>query len=205
MNLAPVCDVSQNPDDYIYDRTLGQDAAMTAQYVRTVVEAMKSENIVSVLKHFPGYGNNADTHTGIAYDKRDYEEFETKDFLPFQAGIDAGAECVLVSHNIIESMDSTAPASLSYAVHQILRDTLHFDGIIMTDDLAMSAIQDYTNGNAAAVLAVEAGNDIVLCTDFEEQIPAVIEAVHAKEISEDRIDTSVMRILRTKLALGMPE
>ena len=103
----------------------------------------------------------------MAVDERPYETFETSDFLPFQAGIQAGADAVLVSHNIVTSMDGSLPASLSPAVHQILRDTLGFDGVILTDDLAMDAVAQYAQDGSAAVLAVQAGNDMVLTTDFE--------------------------------------
>ena len=88
LNFAPVCDVSQDPEDFIYDRSFGQGAEQTAQYVGTVVGAMEEEGMGSVLKHFPGYGNNADTHTGLAYDQRPYETFLESDFLPFRAGIE---------------------------------------------------------------------------------------------------------------------
>ena len=105
LNFAPVCDVSQNPDDFIYERSFGQDAQHTAEYVKTVVEVMTGQGMGCVLKHFPGYGSNEDTHTGIAYDQRPYETFLNSDFLPFQAGIDAGAGMVLVSHNVVGCMD----------------------------------------------------------------------------------------------------
>ena len=107
VNFAPVADVSTDPADFIYERALGQDAQTTADYVAQVVTAMGQERIGSVLKHFPGYGNNQDTHTGVAVDERPYETFETSDFLPFQAGIQAGADAVLVSHNIVNSMDES--------------------------------------------------------------------------------------------------
>lgn len=139
-------------------RTLGKPAAETADYVRAVVQATKAQGVGSVLKHFPGYGNNADTHTGIATDTRPFESFEQSDFLPFEAGIAAGAGGILVSHNIVTCMDEDLPASLSPAVHAVLRDRLGFDGVVMTDDLAMDAIRDYTGSEQAAVLALNAGN-----------------------------------------------
>ena len=143
VNLAPVADVSTDPNDFIYDRAFGQDAQATADYVSNVVEAMDAEGIGSVLKHFPGYGNNVDTHTGVATDERPYETFQTSDFLPFTAGIQAGADAVLVSHNVMTCVDSQLPSSLSPAVHKELRDTLGFQGVIMTDDLAMEAVAAY--------------------------------------------------------------
>ena len=203
INFAPVCDVSQDPADFIYDRTLGRDAQETSQYVAAVVETMAEEGMGSVLKHFPGYGNNTDTHTGVAYDDRPYDTFLTSDFLPFQAGIQAGADAVLVSHNIVTSMDESLPASLSPAVHQILRDTLGFDGVILTDDLAMDAVAQYAQDGSAAVLAVQAGNDMVLTTDFETQIPQVIAAVEDGTIPMEQIDQSVARVLSWKYDLGL--
>ena len=155
------------------------------------------------MKHFPGYGSNVDTHTGIATDTRPYTSFETADFLPFQAGIAAGAGGVLVSHNIVTCMDETLPASLSPAVHRVLRDTLGFNGVIMTDDLMMEAIKQYTGAQKAAVLAVRAGNDMVLATDFDVQIPAVLAAVEEGTIPMAQIDASVTRILLWKARLGL--
>ena len=215
VNFAPVADVSTDPDDFIYDRSFGQDAKATAEYVKTVVAAMESVRfqktdgrslaIGSVLKHFPGYGNNADTHTGIAVDERPYETFTSSDFLPFEAGIDAGAHCVLVSHNIVNCMDDSLPASLSPEVHRILREELGFEGVVITDDLAMDAIDAYAKDGSAAVLAVLAGNDMIVTTDFETQIPQVLAAVEDGTISEDLINQAVTRILHWKYNLGLLE
>ena len=203
VNLAPVCDVSTNPDDFIYARSFGQSAEDTAAYVTAVVEEMTGRKVGCVLKHFPGYGNNVDTHTGISFDNRSYDTFVTSDFLPFSAGINAGAGAVMVSHNIVACMDALLPSSLSPAVHEVLRDELGFTGVIMTDDLYMDAIQDYTGGKEAAVMAVLAGNDMIISTDFEVQIPAVLEAVQNGEISETVINESVVRVLIWKLSLGI--
>ena len=155
------------------------------------------------MKHFPGYGNNADTHTGIAVDERPYERFETADFLPFSAGIAAGAPFVLVSHNIVNCMDDTLPASLSPKVHEVLRGTLGFDGLIVTDDLAMDAVKSYAQNGSAAVLALLAGNDMIVTTDYREQIPQVIAAVEHGELDEREIDAHVYRVLHEKQALGL--
>lgn len=166
---------------------------------------MATQQMGSVLKHFPGYGNNADTHTGVAYDNRPYETFINEDFLPFKAGIDAGANVVLVSHNVVNCIDSTLPASLSGKVHEILRNDLGFSKVIVTDDLAMEGVRSFASDSAVAVLAVKAGNDLLCCTNFEEQVPAVIDAVRSGEISEAQIEESVYRILSMKLSLGIME
>lgn len=203
VNFAPVCDVSTNPNDFMNARAFGKDASQTSEFVRTVVGQMLADNTGMVLKHFPGYGNNIDTHTGIATDDRPIETFRESDFLPFQAGIAAGAQSVLVSHNIVTCMDSELPASLSPAVHDILRDELGFEGVIMTDDLIMEAITDYTGGENAAVLAVQAGNDMLVSSDFVTQYNAVLAAVQDSTISEDRIRESAIRVIRWKMELGL--
>lgn len=203
LNLAPVCDISVNEKDYMHKRSFGQDAQTTAFYVKTVVEQMDAARMGSVLKHFPGYGNNADTHTGMSIDKRPYETFVQEDFLPFSAGIEAGAGAVLVSHNIVECMDASAPASLSKSVHRILREELGFAGVIMTDDLYMDAIKEYTGDREAAVEAVLAGNDMLCCTDFEKQISAVLEAVQGGIIERRQIERAAERVLIWKIELGI--
>lgn len=202
VNFAPVVDVSTNPDDYIYKRSFGKNANLTSEYAEVVVRAMKESNIASVLKHFPGYGNNTDTHTGIAIDNRTLETFKENDFLPFEAGIKAGANMVLVSHNIVTNMDSNNPASLSTRVHEILRNDLGFAGVIITDDLYMDAISKNYD-SSVAVLAILASNDLICTTDFESQIPEVIAAVEDGTISIDRINESVRRILELKLELNL--
>lgn len=203
VNLAPVCDVSELPAAYMYQRSFGRNAEETSDYVKTAVTAMKEAGLGCVLKHFPGYGNNADTHKGIVQDTRSYETYKASDFKPFLAGIEAGAGAVMVSHNIVQCMDAGLPASISGNVHRILREELGFDGVILTDDLYMDAIGEFTGEEAAAVTAVLAGNDMLCCTNFTVQIPAVIAAVKDGRISEEQIDAAVLRILRWKAELGV--
>lgn len=213
VNFAPVADVSTDPADFIYARSFGQDAQATAEFVKTVVTAVGQvhvpfgdgfhSGIGCVLKHFPGYGNNADTHTGIAIDERPYEQFVAEDFLPFQAGIDAGAGSVLVSHNVVKCMDEDFPASLSPEVHRILREELGFEGVILTDDLAMDAVEAYAEDGSVAVLAVLAGNDMIVTTDFETQIPLIIDAVQTGILQESMINDAVRRVLVWKYNLGL--
>ena len=207
VNLAPVADVSTDPSDFIYDRSFGMDAAATADYVSAVTAQMTEDGMGSVLKHFPGYGDNVDTHTGIAMDDRPYEDFVNGDFLPFTAGAESGGAltAILVSHNIAACMDPGLPASLSPNVHRILREDLGFDGVVMTDDLAMEAVAAYAGDGGAAVMALEAGNDLVITTDYRTQIPKVVEAVENGTLDEAAIDTACRRVLRWKQALGLLE
>ena len=205
VNLAPVCDVSTNAQDFIYDRTCGLMASDTAQAVAVQVEAMRAAGIGSVLKHFPGYGSNTDTHTGAAVDQRPLEAFQQEDFLPFAAGIEAGGDttAVLVSHNTMAAVDDQLPASLSPAVHALLREELGFDGVAITDDLAMEAVSDEHFSTPAAVLAVLAGNDLLISSDYAVQIPQVLAAVEDGTIPMERIDEAVTRVLLWKEALGL--
>ena len=203
LNLAPVADVSTNPKDFIYDRSFGKEAIETADYVRTVVEAMQSQNMACTLKHFPGYGNNKDSHNAVTYDNRSLEEFQTSDFFPFKAGIETGAPTILVCHNIVENIEANVPASLSTKVHKILKEELHFSGLILTDDLAMEAVAQYASLEEVAILAVKAGNDVLLSSDFVKQRDAIVKAVENKEITEKRIEESVKKILAYKFAMKL--
>ena len=202
-NLAPVCDIAVKKGEFMYSRSLGQDAKVTSHYISAVVSAMNQAGVASALKHFPGYGGNADTHTGLVRDKRTLSHFKERDLLPFEAGIKAGAGCILVSHNIVECLDEKNPASLSPEVHKLLREELGFEGVILTDDLYMGAIQQFVGTKQAAVLAVEAGNDLLCSTSYQTQFGAVLEAVQSGRIDEARIDESVGRILQWKTDLGI--
>lgn len=210
VNLAPVADVSTNPSDFIYDRTTGRDAGETFYFVSRVVRTQSRYGLGSVLKHFPGYGNNRDTHTGVAVDERPLETFQEQDFLPFREMVAVGnlfppGPAVLVSHNIVNCMDPDLPASLSPEVHRILREDLGFDGVVMTDDLAMDAVKAYAAEGNVAVMSIQAGNDLVVTTDYRTQIPRVIQAVRDGALEEEAVDAACLRVLRWKLELGLLE
>lgn len=203
MNLAPVCDISTDPSDFMYSRSIGLDPQMTADFAAKSVEACKEDNMGCSLKHFPGYGAAVDTHIGSAVDNRTLEQLQGNDIVPFKAAIDAGAHSILISHNTVTAIDSTMPASLSPAVHKILREDLGFDGVIITDDLIMGAVTEYGTESEIAVAAILAGNDILCSGDFYTQYYAVLDAVNNGVITEERINESVKRILMLKLQLGV--
>ncbi len=205
VNLAPVCDVPFGEGDFIYPRCFSTDADEVSQYVATVVGIMKEHRLGSTLKHFPGYGGSADTHLNMAFDGREFAEFESRDLLPFLAGMEAGADSVMVTHNIIECMDSEQPASLSPEVHRILREECGFRGVIITDDLNMNAITQFTGGQNPAVAAVLAGNDLLCYAEFDSSVQAITDAVRDGTIDEKQIDASVLRILYWKQSLGLLE
>lgn len=203
VNLAPVCDITTDRNAFLYDRSLGQSPEITAEFIRDTVMEMNSNQIGSCLKHFPGYGNNSDTHTGIAVDSRSLTELESRDLLPFGAGITAGADAILVSHTIVEALDPETPASLSPAVHEYLRNTMGFEGVIVTDDLVMQAITDTYGAGEAAVQAVLAGNDLLCSTEYRLQYEAVLAAVLDGHISIDRLNDAVRHVLQWKINLGL--
>lgn len=200
LNLAPVVDVCQSASDYMYSRSLGQNAAVTSEYAKTVIEASRKSGVSYTLKHFPGYGNNVNTHTQTSVDKRTLDDIKTNDLPPFRAGIKAGAEAVLISHNIVTSVDSDNPASLSPKVHDLLRDDLKFKGVIMTDALDMDAVSRIPGVSAKAV---QAGNDLLITTNYEQSIADIKNAVAQKTISEDAIDEHATRVIEWKYDKGL--
>ena len=203
MNLAPVCDLAKHYDDFMYDRSFSGDASEAANFVGWAISTMNEQGIGSSLKHFPGYGNNVDTHTGMAIDYREASEYYEKDLLPFKEGIAMGASSVMVSHNIVTCFDDYYPASLSPEIHRILREELGFEGVIITDDLVMGAIQDFCGEVNSAVYAVEAGNDMLISTNFESQFSSIMDAIAEGRITEERINESVRRILTMKINMGL--
>ena len=202
LNLAPVADVSTNENDFINNRTFGRNAKETAELIRHMVQYANKYNIGSCLKHFPGYGNNEDTHTGISIDNRDYQSLKDNDFLPFKAGIEENAPCVLVSHNIITSIDSNYPASLSNKVIGELRN-LNYNNVVITDDLAMDAVKNYVENNEAATLAINAGNDMIITSDFENMYQEVLQSIKDKKISEERLNEAITRVINWKIRMGL--
>lgn len=201
VNLAPVADVSTKSSDYIYKRSFGKNANETAEYIKTVISAGKETGVSNVLKHFPGYGSNVDTHTGNSIDNRSLDSLRTNDFLPFKSGIDEGAESVMVSHNIITNVEDLVPASLSEKVHNILRNELNFTGIIMTDDLAMDAVKKYVS--KPAVQALNAGNDMIIITDYETGIKDIKQALQDGTMEEETINRATTKVLAWKYYKGL--
>lgn len=203
VNMAPVCDVTTDPDAFMYSRSLGQSPEITGSFAAEACRIMADNRVGCVLKHFPGYGNNADTHVGIAVDDRSLAELESCDLVPFRAGIEAGCGAILVSHTFVNCLDPENPATLSPAVHAYLRENMGFSGVIVTDDLAMEAITDLYGSGEAAVLAVLAGNDLLCATDYQTQYDAVLEAVRTGRIPEATLRGAVLRVLRWKESLGL--
>lgn len=199
LNLAPVVDISTNKDDYIYKRTLGEDEVLTSKYAKTVIEASKNYNVSYTLKHFPGYGNNIDTHYNSSLDTRTYEELVNKDLLPFEEGIKSGAEAILVSHNIVSALTND-PASLSIIIHNLLRKNLNFKGIVITDDISMKAVSE---NNDSALKALLAGNNLIITSNYQESYSEISKALQDNIIPEEYLDYLVLRNLAWKYSKNL--
>ena len=202
LDFAPVADVAGPGDNAMGDRIFGADAQLVGDMVSNVVDGIEGTGISSCLKHFPGIGYlEEDAHDGRVESAKTLDEMRSTDFIPFKAGIDAGADFVMVSHVTVADADDV-PSSLSKAIiTDILRDELGFQGVVVTDALNMSAITEYYTTQEAVVMAIKAGADILLMPDdFHAAYDAVLAAVQDGTITEERIDESLKRIYRVKCA-----
>ena len=201
MDLAPVADVWSNPaNKVIGDRAYSDSFQQAADLVAAAVEGFHQGGTACTLKHFPGHGDtSADSHYGSVYVHKSLEELRQAELLPFLAGIEAGADAVMMGHLILDQIDDQ-PALFSYKlVTELLREEMGFTGVVITDSLQMQAMTDHYSSGELAVGAVKAGVDILLCPkSLEDGVHALTEAVENGEISEERIDESVLRILRLK-------
>lgn len=206
MDFAPVADVWSNPDNTVIgERAYSDDYSQAAELVGSAVKGFEDGGVMCTLKHFPGHGDTAeDSHYSSAYVRRTKDEIMADEMQPFTAGIDAGAEFVMVGHLIVPDIDEL-PATLSYKITtEMLRNEMHFDGIAITDSLAMSSIADNYGVGESAVMSIKAGIDMLLDpTDIDTAIDAVVQAVESGDITEDRIDESVRRILTLKEKQGL--
>ncbi|MBQ5311045.1 MAG: beta-hexosaminidase [Oscillospiraceae bacterium] len=207
-NLAPVADISINETSYIYPRTIGEGADETSEAVRTIVHTANENGLASCLKHFPGYGENTDTHKGMAHDPREMYEFYNRDFKVFTAGIEADTDkipAVMVGHTVYDGIDPSAPASLSPQVHDILRKKLGFSGVAVTDDLGMEAISQYVTGDSVYVQALLAGNDLLCVTDYKTAYDDLLAAYENGTITDEELELHLHRIILMKIQYGIIE
>ena len=205
INHAPVADVSA-PGGMMYGRTWGGDGVSTAEYVEALIKAYDGTGVGTTMKHFPGYGaTSADTHNGFAVNDLTKDEFDHQDLLPFYAGIAAGGQSVMVTHNTINCLDTENPASLSPAVYDLLHNEMGFDGVAMTDDLAMGAITNFTGVGQASLRALQAGADMAMTSTPDSDIPTVLAAVKNGSLSLSEVEEKCRRILCWKIELGLIE
>ena len=206
VDFAPVADVLTNPENTVIgNRSFGSDPAQVAGMVALEVQGLREQGIAAALKHFPGHGNTSeDSHVGLAVSNRMLEELKGCEFLPFESGIDAGAEFVMAGHIVVPGVtEEGVPASLSHIMlTEILRGELGFQGIIVTDALSMGAVTGLYSSEEAAVQAILAGADLLLMpADFHAAYNAVLDAVENGTISRERLDESLRRIILLKLRM----
>lgn len=206
LDFAPVADVWSNPDNTVIgERAYSDDYAQAAELVGNAVKGFNDGGVMCTLKHFPGHGDTAeDSHYSSAYVHRTKEEIMADEMQPFRSGIEAGAEFVMVGHLIVPDIDEV-PATLSYKIATgILRDELKFEVVAITDSFEMESIADNYSVDDAVVMSVKAGMDMILQPkDMASAVNSIEQAVADGELSEDRIDESVRRILTLKESRGL--
>ncbi len=211
VDFAPVADVDTNPDNPVIGRrAFSEDPERAAVLVVEFMRGLEKAGMASCLKHFPGHGDTAaDSHAGYAESLKTWEEMLACEIIPFRAGIGAGVPMVMVGHisapNVSEPSGEVLPATLSRMwITDKLRGELGFRGIVITDSMAMKAISDRYDPGTAAVMAVEAGADIVLMpADYSAACKGVLDAVRSGRLPQTRIDESLARILKLKISLGL--
>ncbi len=208
VDLAPVADVNTNPQNVVIgDRAFGSDPTKVAQMVASAVKGFHSKGMICCLKHFPGHGDTTeDTHKQSVTVYKTWEKLKGCEMLPFAGGINAGADMVMTAHINVPNVTSDGlPASLSYElVTGKLRGEMGFDGVVITDSLEMEALRKQYGDAKSSVLAVKAGADILLMPeDIGVAYNAVLSAVKSGEITQERLDESVRRILNLKRKYGI--
>lgn len=206
LNFAPVADVNNNPENPVIGvRSFGDDPAQVAELTAEAVRGFKDGGIGACAKHFPGHGDTKmDSHLLLPSVRHGKERLDAVELAPFRAAITAGVDSIMTAHILFPALDAERPATLSPAIlGGLLRREMAFDGLVITDSMAMKAIADHYGQGEAAVQSVLAGADVVLaCGPREKQVEileALLRSVREKKISPERIEESVSRILRQKI------
>lgn len=206
VDYAPVADVLTNPDNTVIGtRSFGSDASVAADMVTKELEGLSSQGVFGVVKHFPGHGGvSGDSHDGAVTMDKSLEELMQTEFVPFQKAVENGVSFVMVGHiSVPQVVGDNTPASLSQMmVSNVLREQLGYQGIVITDAMNMGAITGSYTADQAAVMAVNAGVDMILMPqDYETAYNGLFQAVQDGTITEDRINESVTRIVKVKLQM----
>ena len=216
MNLAPVLDVNDNPDNPVIGlRSFGSSPTLVAQFGEAMIKAYKAEGVIATAKHFPGHGNTeTDSHYGLPIVNRSLESMQKIELFPFQQAIQGGVDAIMTAHVLFPAIEGSngLPATLSSKVlTQLLREKMKFKGLVLSDSMTMGAI-DQTFGSAqASVMAFEAGADILAFgadighrpSEQKAAYRAILSAVRSKTELVNRLDESVRRILAVKLRYGL--
>lgn len=205
MNFAPVLDVDSNPlNPVIGSRSFGADVNVVSRLGLQTMKGLQAKSVVPVVKHFPGHGDTSvDSHLNLPVVNKTREELELLELLPFRMSIENGADAVMVAHILLPEIDAKSPSSMSSPIiTNILRNELGFKGVVMTDDMTMAAITKHYEIGEASVNSVKAGSDIIMVAHDYDKISTVVKslkkAVETGELTEQRIDLSVTRILKLK-------
>ena len=207
-NFAPVADVNVNPANPVIGvRSFGENPRLVAGMTAAQTRGYTAAGVAGAAKHFPGHGDTAtDSHTGLPVIDHTREEWEQLDRPPFQAAIDAGVPAIMTAHISVPALDPSGdPATLSEPIMTgILREEMGYDGVVITDALDMAGASATYGNDRVPVLALKAGVDMLLMPpEFDVAYNAVLDAVESGELTEERIDTSVRRILTLKQDLGI--
>ncbi len=207
MNLAPVADVAA-PGNLMSRRSFGSEPGVVSGFVAAVVRGYEANGLIAVVKHFPGHGStDGNTHNGPVFSDAGIETFEEVHLPPFRAAIVAGTEAIMLSHIIVEAYDPDNPASRSPAIIRLLREDLGFEGLIVTDSLTMMAAQTDIGPEGACVASLKAGCDMLVAMPTAGKVMsmrnAVVAAVENGELSEERLDEAVLRVIEMKLKHGL--
>ena len=208
LDFAPDTDVlTDSNNTEIGDRSFGNDPEVVGKMATEVVKGLQSENISTVLKHFPGHGGSiGNSHQGFSLSNRTAEELKKCEIVPFKTAIENGADCVMVAHMSLPNVTGdNIPATLSKkVVTDMLKTELNFKGVVFSDSMSMGAITENYGTGDACVKAVEAGIDMVLMPEnLDEAYNAVLEAVKNGKISQERLDDAVSRIIKAKIQRGI--
>lgn len=208
IDFAPVVDVNTNPDNpIIANRSFSDDPDIVSDYSVEFIHRFKKVGMITTAKHFPGHGDtNADSHKTIPIISHDIDRLNKIELLPFQKAIQNQVDMIMTAHVKYETLDSDYPATLSKKIiSDLLRGELNFKGIIISDDMYMRAILDSYDQKEAIVMAINSGVDIILITQIyktlnsnEELYDAVLNAVKDGTITEERLRSSVIRVLKLK-------
>ena len=212
LDFAPVLDVNSNPKNPIIgDRSFSPDPDIVSELGIQTMKGIESQGVISSIKHFPGHGDTSvDSHLALPVVNKSLQELESLELIPFKRAIDEGADLIMVAHILLPELDDTYPSSLSETiVTDLLRNKLNYKGVVITDDMTMKAVADNYGMGESAVQAVKAGSDLVLIAHDAQKavtaIKALKTAVKNGDISEERIDESVKRIIRMKQAYHLED
>ncbi|MCJ8006412.1 beta-N-acetylhexosaminidase [Lederbergia wuyishanensis] len=205
LDFAPVLDINSNPNNpVIGDRSYGNNAEIVSKLGIQTMRGIHSQNVITTIKHFPGHGDTSvDSHLDLPIVNKSLRELKELELIPFERAINQGADVVMVAHILLPQLDKTNPGTMSKAVQtDLLRKQLGFTGVIITDDMTMGAITEHFDIGKAAVESVKAGSDIILVGHDYNNVVKIISslktAVQNGEISEQRLNESIGRIIKLK-------